>query len=83
MPRTAPPYRSTQPSRLRGTSSQKACSAQRGTSDESTRKLRTLDGFPLAFTVCALTALTYALQSYWPVLGLLCLLVVTIPMGER
>ena len=40
-------------------------------------------GFPLAFTVCALTASTYAFQSYWPVLGLLCLLVVTIPMGER
>jgi hypothetical protein len=41
------------------------------------------DGFPLAFAVCALTALTYALQSWWPVLALLCLLVVTIPMGER
>jgi hypothetical protein len=42
-----------------------------------------LDGFFLALTVCALTASTYAFNSYWPVLGLLCLLVVTIPMGKR
>jgi hypothetical protein len=43
----------------------------------------TLDGLPLFLTVIALTASTYAFNSYWPVLGLLCLLVVTIPMGQR
>jgi hypothetical protein len=43
---------------------------------------RTLDGFPLAFTVIALTAAIIPF-GYWAALGPLCLLVVTIPMGER
>jgi hypothetical protein len=36
------------------------------------------DGFPLAFTVIALTAAIIPF-GYWAALGLLCLLVVTIP----
>jgi len=40
-----------------------------------------LDGLPLFLTACALTALTYATQSYWPVLGLLVLMALTIPCG--
>jgi hypothetical protein len=39
-------------------------------------------GFPLAFAVIALTAAIIPF-GYWAALGLLCLLVVTIPMGER
>ena len=43
--------------------------------------MKFLDGLPLFLTACALTALTYATQSYWPVLGLLCLIPLTIPCG--
>ena len=39
------------------------------------------DGWQLLTLVCFLTALTYATQSYWPVLGLLCLIPLTIPCG--
>ena len=83
MPRTAPPSRSTQSSRLRGTSSQKACSAQRGTSDESTRNPRTFDGFPLAFLVTALTASLIPYPSMWQVMGLGALWFLTLFGGKR